>query len=92
MLDSRLDLFNRRLKAQSAKLKSRAVDLLPRGLRTPGGGILLIEDDEDDAARREGDPRGKGEKYKREVEREVERIKLKVSFAGPHSSTVGSTF
>ena len=43
------------------------MDLLPRGLRTPGGGILLIEDDEDEVARRDGDPRRKGEKYKREV-------------------------
>ncbi|ORY28316.1 putative integral to membrane protein [Naematelia encephala] len=82
--DSRLDLFNRRLKAQSARLKSRAVELLPKGLRTPaGGGILLVEDEEDDnASGEEGgarERRGTGERYRREVEREVERIKVKLA-------------
>ena len=76
--DSRLDLFNRKLKVQSARLKSRAVELLPRGLRTPkGGGILLIGDEDDDGSQSR-EVRGRGEKYKREVEREVERIKVKV--------------
>jgi hypothetical protein len=89
--DSRLDLFNRRLKAQSARLKSRAVELLPKGLRTPsGGGILLVEDDSGDegntsreiSRNKSGvDLREKGEKYKREVEREVERIKVKVNLS-----------
>ena len=90
--DSRLDLFNRRLKAQSSRLKSRAVELLPRGLRTPsGGGILLVDDDdgaEDGGGGKEisrnksgVDLREKGEKYKKDVEREVERIKVKVSFS-----------
>ena len=82
--DSRLDLFNRRLKAQSARLKNRAVELLPKGLRTPaGGGILLMDDDdevngESSGIRRRNDLRGRGEAYKKEVEREVERIKVKV--------------
>lgn len=89
MLDSRLDLINRRLKAQSARLKSRAVELLPKQLRTPaGGGILLVEDDDDDfddhsasEVRRRpgaGSQGGRGDKYRREVEKEVERIKVKV--------------
>jgi hypothetical protein len=50
--DSRLDLFNRRLKAQSARLKSKAVELIPKGMRTPsGGGILLVDEDSDDEGR-----------------------------------------
>lgn len=77
--DSRLDLFNRRLQAQSARLKSRAVELLPRGLRTPGGGGSFFIDEDDDERISSRDVRGRGEKYKREVEREVERIKVKLA-------------
>lgn len=94
ILDSRLDLINRRLKAQSARLKSRAVELLPKQLRTPaGGGILLVEDDDDDfddhsasEVRRRpgaGSQAGRGDKYRREVEKEVERIKVKVRHEFP---------
>ncbi|WRT67406.1 uncharacterized protein IL334_004377 [Kwoniella shivajii] len=80
--DSRLDLFNRRLKAQSSKLKSRAVELLPKGLRTPGGGgstILLMDDEEDRDSR-------VGEKYRKDVEKEVERIKVKLAAKVTHLS------
>jgi hypothetical protein len=81
--DSRLDLINRRLKAQSARLKSRAVDLLPKGLRTPaGGGILLVEDDEEDEDGNELRRRKPGDKYRKEVEKEVERLKVKVGLLG----------
>jgi hypothetical protein len=85
--DSRLDLFNRRLKAQSARLKSRAVELLPKGLRTPAGGGILILDDEpgDDGAENRG---RRGDKYRRDVEREVERIKVKASVAQGVGKTV----
>jgi len=78
--DSRLDLINRRLKAQSARIKSRAVDLLPKGLRTPaGGGILLVEDDDEDEDGNDLRRRRKtGDKYRKEVEKEVERLKVKV--------------
>ncbi|KAL7424247.1 hypothetical protein Q5752_001834 [Cryptotrichosporon argae] len=72
--DSRLDLFERRLKAQSARLKQRATDLLPRGLRTPASGHMLLADDDDD----EGDKK-KGDRYRTEVEREVERMKVKLA-------------
>jgi len=77
--DSRLDLINRRLKAQSARLKSRAVELLPKGLRTPagGGGILLVEDDDEDEDGNELRRRKPGDKYRKEVEKEVERFKVK---------------
>ncbi|WVQ78433.1 hypothetical protein IAT38_000519 [Cryptococcus sp. DSM 104549] len=89
--DSRLDLFNRRLKAQSSRLKSRAVELIPKGLRTPaGGGILLMENDFDeigDGGERDGRRgEGKGEKYRKDVEREVERIKLKLAAKVTHLS------
>ncbi|WVW82794.1 hypothetical protein I302_104805 [Kwoniella bestiolae CBS 10118] len=91
--DSRLDLFNRRIKAQSSKLKSRAVELLPKGLRTPGGGgstILYVDEEEpskdgEKERGREGD--SVGEKYRREVEREVERIKVKLAAKVTHLSS-----
>ncbi|EIW70179.1 hypothetical protein TREMEDRAFT_61943 [Tremella mesenterica DSM 1558] len=86
--DSRLDLFNRRLKAQSARLRTRAVELIPRGLRTPkGGGILLADDDEDEEDEDRPD-RGllPGEKYRKDVEREVERIKVKLAAKVTHLS------
>lgn len=78
--DSRLDLFNRRLRAQSARLKSRAVELLPKGLRTPkGGGILLVDEPETSPeTQRKVSGGTRGEKYKKDVEREVDRIKVKV--------------
>ncbi|WWC89832.1 uncharacterized protein L201_004760 [Kwoniella dendrophila CBS 6074] len=92
--DSRLDLFNRRIKAQSSKLKSRAVELLPKGLRTPGGGgssILLLDGDEDIDSQGEGRERRDsdrvGEKYRKEVEREVERIKVKLAAKVTHLSS-----
>ncbi|ORX33786.1 hypothetical protein BD324DRAFT_638568 [Kockovaella imperatae] len=91
--DSRLDLFNRRLKAQSARLKSRAVELLPKGLRTPAGGGILIADEEEedlgngsDGLRKRKDLRGRGEAYKKEVEREVDRIKVKLAAKVTHLS------
>ncbi|GFZ45818.1 hypothetical protein JCM24511_03548 [Saitozyma sp. JCM 24511] len=86
--DSRLDLFNRRLKAQSARLKNRAVELLPRGLRTPGGGGILLADDDhysEGGDNREGHGGHgghggrRGDRYRKEVEREVERIKVKLA-------------
>ncbi|OCF36378.1 integral membrane protein [Kwoniella heveanensis BCC8398] len=98
--DSRLDLFNRRLKAQSNRIKSRAVELLPKGLRTPkGGGILLVEDEDEYAdvtgtgegggmrqRRRTSDKDRVGDKYRKEVEREVERIKVKLAAKVTHLS------
>ncbi|WVF71914.1 hypothetical protein IAT40_006724 [Kwoniella sp. CBS 6097] len=102
--DSRLDLFNRRLKAQSSRIKSRAVELLPKGLRTPRGGGILLVDDEDEYAdvtgtglgtgdgtgmrqrRRTSDKDRVGEKYRKEVEREVERIKVKLAAKVTHLS------
>lgn len=89
--DSRLDLINRRLKAQSARLKSRAVDLLPKGLRTPaGGGILLVEeDDEDEDGNELRRRKPSADKYRKEVEKEVERIKVKVGPAACASRPVG---
>lgn len=86
--DSRLDLMGRQLKAQSARLKTRTLELIPMGLRTPAGGGIVLLDDPDRATagatsaregeRREGGQRRTGDKYRRDVEREVERIKVKV--------------
>ncbi|KAK4687742.1 hypothetical protein P7C73_g2372, partial [Tremellales sp. Uapishka_1] len=88
--DSRLDLFERRLKAQSARLKSRAVELIPKGLRTPkGGGILFLDEDLEDSSReskKEPERSWSGDKYKREVEKEVDRFKVKVGIPFTPSS------
>jgi hypothetical protein len=75
MSDSRLDLFNRRLKEQSARLRSRAVELIPKGLRTPKVGATSME--YDDAEGESAESRNRG---RQDVEREVDRIKVKVSF------------
>lgn len=83
--DSRLDLFNRRLKEQSARLRSRAVELIPKGLRTPKVGATYFGDERDGYREVEGEVGGEdGEarrrgRYKQDVEREVDRIKVKVS-------------
>jgi hypothetical protein len=77
--DSRLDLFNRRLKEQSARLRSRAVELIPKGLRTPKVGATSMEygdQDGDEGGNAEDRRRGR---YKQDVEREVDRIKVRVS-------------
>jgi hypothetical protein len=74
MSDSRLDLFNRRLKEQSARLRSRAVELIPKGLRTPKVGATSME--YDDAEGESAESRNRG---RQDVEREVDRIKVKVS-------------
>lgn len=73
--------MGRRLKAQSARIKTRTLELIPKGLRTPGGGGFVILDEQGEEGE-EGSRRraGRGDKYKREVEREVERIKVKVRF------------
>lgn len=75
MSDSRLDLFNRRLKEQSARLRSRAVELIPKGLRTPKVGATSMEYDDPEGESAESRNRGR-----QDVEREVDRIKVKVSF------------
>jgi hypothetical protein len=76
MSDSRLDLFNRRLKEQSARLRSRAVELIPKGLRTPKVGATSMEYDDAEGETAESRNRGR---YTQDVEREVDRIKVKVS-------------
>lgn len=85
--DSRLDLFNRRLRAQSNRLKSRAVEMLPKQLRTPkGGGILLLDDEGQDEGKGTERNKSRGERYKEDVEREVERIKIKLAAKVTHLS------
>jgi hypothetical protein len=82
MSDSRLDLFNRRLKEQSARLRSRAVELIPKGLRTPKVGATSME--YDDAEGESAESRNRG---RQDVEREVDRIKVKVSCFSPTIAT-----
>ncbi|ODN83434.1 hypothetical protein L202_01575 [Cryptococcus amylolentus CBS 6039] len=85
--DSRLDLFNRRLKAQSSRLKNRAVELLPKGLRTPkGGGILLLDEEEEEDSDEKAERVNPADKYRRDVEREVDRIKVKLAAKVTHLS------
>jgi hypothetical protein len=81
MSDSRLDLFNRRLKEQSARLRSRAVELIPKGLRTPKVGATSME--YEDAEGESAESRNRG---RQDVEREVDRIKVKVSFQSPKTA------
>jgi hypothetical protein len=83
MSDSRLDLFNRRLKEQSARLRSRAVELIPKGLRTPKVGATSMEYDDTEGETVES---RNGGRYKQDVEREVDRIKVKVSFQAPNTA------
>lgn len=89
MSDSRLDLFNRRLKEQSARLRSRAVELIPKGLRTPKVEATSMEYDEGEG---DAESRDKG-RYKQDVEREVDRIKVKVSYCilGPSGEKLMSS-
>ncbi|WVQ71907.1 hypothetical protein IAR50_001449 [Cryptococcus sp. DSM 104548] len=85
--DSRLDLFNRRLKAQSSRLKNRAVELLPKGLRTPrGGGILLLDEEEEEDEDERAERVNPADKYRKDVEREVDRIKVKLAAKVTHLS------
>jgi hypothetical protein len=67
-LDSRIDLFERRLKAQSQRLKQAATELIPKGLRTPKGTLIELDDEDE----------GRKNKRKIDPEREVERLRLKV--------------
>jgi hypothetical protein len=89
--DSRLDLMGRQLKAQSARLKTRTLELIPMGLRTPaGGGIVLLDETQGgDGERERRAQRRTGDKYRRDVEREVERIKVKVG--APRAGLTGSS-
>lgn len=83
-LDSRLDLFERRLKAQSHRLKQAASELIPRGLRTPRGSP--IDPDDETRAGEGGEPR---RKYKIDTDKEIERLRLKVSLYPKREDAVG---
>lgn len=79
--DSRLDLWERKLKEQSRKLRQKAGQIIPRGLRTPKGSMLLLDDDDGDGddtlSVRDKDAKRKmlSTVYRQDVEREVQRIK-----------------
>ncbi|KIS00858.1 integral membrane protein [Cryptococcus deuterogattii 2001/935-1] len=63
------------------------VEMLPKQLRTPkGGGILLLDDEGQDEGKGTERNKSRGEKYKEDVEREVERIKIKLAAKVTHLS------
>jgi hypothetical protein len=79
--DSRLDLLERQLRVSSNKLKQAATELLPKGLRTPRTPgaqtpVPLENEDAEDAEKRDKDKWRS--RYKKDVEKEVDRIRLKV--------------
>lgn len=78
--DSRLDLWERKLKESSKKLRQKAGSMIPRGLRTPKGSMLLLDDDDDNdthLSTRDKDAKRKmlTTVYRQDVEREVNRVK-----------------
>ncbi|BEI81681.1 hypothetical protein CcaverHIS002_0208410 [Cutaneotrichosporon cavernicola] len=74
--DSRLDLWERRLKQSSRKIKRRAAELVPKGLRTPKGSMVVL-DDSDDSGNHILTKRHLPHKH--DVERELSRFKVKVA-------------
>lgn len=75
--DSRLDLWERRLKEQSARLRKRAGELIPKGLRTPGSGtMLLLDSDEEDTP---ASSRVATARMRADMERELSRVKVKLA-------------
>lgn len=82
--DSRLDLWERRLKEQSSRLRKRAGELIPKGLRTPRGHILLLDSDDDEAA---SPSQKNAARYKADMERELSRMKVKVAQKINHLSS-----
>ncbi|KAJ9098153.1 hypothetical protein QFC21_004482 [Naganishia friedmannii] len=82
LLDSRLDLLERQLRVSSSKLKQAATELLPKGLRTPRTPgaqtpVPLENEDAEDAEKRDKDKWRS--RYKKDVEKEVDRIRLKLA-------------
>jgi hypothetical protein len=78
--DSRLDLLERQFRVSSRKVKQAATDLIPKGLRTPRTPgaqtpLPLEAEDVDDAEKRAK----WRSRYKKDVEKEVDRIRQKVS-------------
>lgn len=82
--DSRLDLWERRLKKSSRQIKRRAAELVPKGLRTPKGSMLVLDDSGDDSATGSA---GAGPniltkravRHKQDVERELSRLKVNIA-------------
>jgi hypothetical protein len=89
--DSRIDLLERQLRAHSRSLKAKAAELIPKGLRTPRTEPHTPADEleYDEALRdRDGEVGISAKRYRREMEKEVEKIRLKVRL---HSRLSGST-
>jgi len=80
--DSRIDLLERQLRAHSRSLKAKATELIPKGLRTPRTEPHTPADEleYDETVRdRDGEIGISAKRYRREVEKEVEKIRLKLA-------------
>lgn len=84
LLDSRLDLLERQFRVSSRKVKQAATELIPKGLRTPrtpgAQTPLPLEGEDVDDAEKRAKWRSR---YKKDVEKEVDRIRQKVNRCGP---------
>lgn len=90
-LDSRIDLLERQLRHHSSRLKNAATELIPKGLRTPRQLATLLPGDSrrdtlvdgEELDEDEGGEVKKARRYRRDVEREVEKMRLRVSTGEP---------
>ncbi|GHJ85090.1 hypothetical protein NliqN6_1492 [Naganishia liquefaciens] len=78
--DSRLDLLERQFRVSSRKVKQAASELIPKGLRTPrtpgAQTPLPLEGEDVDDAEKRAKWRSR---YKKDVEKEVDRIRQKLA-------------
>ncbi|CAK9784518.1 putative integral to membrane protein [Cutaneotrichosporon oleaginosum] len=78
--DSRLDLWERRLKKSSRQIKRRAAELVPKGLRTPKGSMVVLDDSGDDTSGSAPNILTKrAVRHKQDVERELSRLKVNIA-------------
>lgn len=76
--DSRLDLWERRLKEQSKRIRKRAAELVPKGLRTPRGSMVVLDDSDNDSTA-SGKLTKRAARHRRDVERELSRLKVNIA-------------
>jgi hypothetical protein len=80
--DSRLDLWERRLKESSRKIKRRAAELVPKGLRTPKGSMVVLDDSGEETAGSGSGPNiltKRAVRTKQDVDRELSRLKVNIA-------------
>lgn len=76
--DSRLDLWERRLKASSKQIRKRAAELVPKGLRTPKGSMVVLDESDGDSTA-SGKLTKRAARHKQDVERELSRLKVNIA-------------